>query len=78
MAFSSNGSVKKRFVIEVKMTDEKVIDWLHSNFKGSKYFRPSVNPKWKHQWRWRIQGQDAKDLYLKLKPLLKIKNTIEV
>lgn len=78
VAFSSSGVDKKRFVIEVKMTDESVIDWLHSNFKGTKYFKPSSNPKWKHQWRWRIQGQDAKDLYIQLKPLLKIKNHIEL
>ena|ERR1700761_7326465 len=75
VAFSSSGKGKRRFVIEIKMTSENVIDWLKETFGGSKFFRPSSNPKWQHQWRWRIQGQEAMNLYELIKPILKIKST---
>lgn len=73
VSFSSAGRGKQRFVIEVKMTAENVIDWLHQRFGGAKQFRPSKNAKWKDQWRWRIQGAEAVALYGRVKPLLKIK-----
>jgi hypothetical protein len=73
VSLSSAGRGKKRFVIEIKMTSEKVIDWLVSNFNGAKQFRPSTNPNWKDQWRWRLQGNDAIALYNQIKPMLLVK-----
>lgn len=74
VAFSSCGVDRKRFVIEVKMTSENVIDWLLKNYGGLKTFRGRQRPHHKDQWRWRIQGAAALSLYEELKPLLKVKN----
>lgn len=73
VGFFSSGKNSKRFSIEIKMTDENVIDWLVDTFGGYKQFRPSTNPKWKNQWRWRIQNNKAKSLYENVSQLLKIK-----
>ena len=70
--------LRRRFVIEVGMTSETVIDWLHANFGGSKRRLRKNNPKWKQQWRWRVQGPEAVVLYRRLQPLLKIKNKIDI
>lgn len=75
-AGDDKGKPRRKFTIEVKMTTEHIIDWLHQNYGGQKAFRPSTNPKWKDQWRWRLEGRKAKALYATLKPLLKIKNTL--
>jgi len=71
VGWHSSGKGRKRFVIEIKMTDEALIDWLCNTFGGHKQYRPSK--KWQDQWRWRIQNTSAVDLYEQLKPLLKIK-----
>lgn len=76
VGFHSAGRNRLRFVMEVKMTSEHIIDWLVEHFGGVKAFRPSSNPKWKDQWRWRVQNDEAKRLYLRVQPLLKIKSTI--
>jgi hypothetical protein len=75
-ASSQNGKPRTRFTIEVKMTTEHVIDWLKETYGGQKCARPSKNPKWKDQRRWRLEGGKAVALYARLKPLLKIKNTL--
>ncbi len=72
-AFQSQRAGYKLFTIEVKMTSESVIDWLCSNFGGLKTARPSTNPRWKHQWRWRLKGRKAEILYGQLQPFLKVK-----
>jgi len=69
----SAGVGKRRFVIEVKMTDEPLIDWLVATFGGFKQFRPKQNIKWKDQWRWRVQGKSAESLYAQVLPHLRIK-----
>lgn len=68
----------KRFVIEIGMTSENVIDWLVENFGGSKRTLRKRKAAWKQQWRWRIQCGEAVELYKRLRPLLKIKNEIPV
>jgi hypothetical protein len=73
VGYSSSGSGRTRFVIEIKMTSENVIDWLVEKYGGAKQYRPSRHPNWKDQWRWRIQGESAKSLYASIKPMLKIK-----
>lgn len=73
VSLSSAGAGKKRFVIEIKMTSERVINWLQNNFGGLKQFRPSTNPNWNDQWRWRLQGKDAIALYEQIKPYLMVK-----
>lgn len=71
--YFSVGKDQKRFTMEIKMTNESLIDWLVSNFHGTKTYRPSRNTKWKDQWRWRVTGKKAQALYELLKPHLKIK-----
>lgn len=68
-----NGNGRTRFVIEIKMTEERVIDWLVGNFGGCKQFRKRGKPHWKDQWRWRVSGKKAADLYERIKPILLIK-----
>lgn len=62
-----------RFIMEIRMTDEAVIDWVTDTFGGIKSYYPTKNPKHKDQWRWRVQRSFAMKLYSELKPLLKIK-----
>jgi hypothetical protein len=73
VGYHSNGNGGTRFVIEVKMTCERIIDWLKETYGGAKCFKPSTNPRWKNQWRWRIQGKAALALHKELQPLLKLK-----
>lgn len=76
VGFYSKGRGQKNFCIEIKMTEESIIDWLVNEYGGTKQFRPSKNENWKDQYRWRVQGKAAERLYVELKPYLKIKNTI--
>lgn len=79
VGFHSRGAGKtKRFVIKINMTDESVIDWLRSTFGGYKHLRPRVRPNWKDQWLWQVQNAEAKALYEQVRPLLKIKNTVDL
>lgn len=75
VGFRGNGDNTKIFTMEIRMTDEFVINWVIETFGGTHYFIKSKNPKHKDQWRWRVKGKSAKTLYLKVKPYLKIKNT---
>lgn len=68
----STGKGKHAFTIEIKMTQEHVIDLLVRHFGGTKTARPQPNG-WKHQWRWRVKGQRAVDLYASLRPHLLVK-----
>lgn len=73
IGFYSKGVGKgKRFQMEIKMTDEGVINWLLENFGGYKYYRRGKGTH-KDQWRWRVQGNFAYDLYNDVESLLKIK-----
>lgn len=76
VGYHSNGNGGTRFVVEVKMTYEPIIDWLKNTYGGAKCYKPSTNPRWKDQWRWRIQGKAALALYAKLQPYLKLKGFI--
>lgn len=78
IGFHGYGDGKRRFVVKVKMTDEAVIDWLQSTFGGYKHFEAKAKPHHKDQWCWRLQNGEAKEFYRRLRPLLKIKNKIEV
>jgi hypothetical protein len=69
----SAGAGRKRFVIEIKMTNEPVIDWLIDHYGGNKQARKPGKVGWKPQWRWRVQGDAALKLYERVRPLLKIK-----
>ena len=71
--FSCGVNRNHRFVIEIKMTCEPIIDWLQETYGGYKQYRQSTNPNHKDQWRWRVQGNKAIELYEELKPLLKLK-----
>ena len=54
-----------RITVEMSMTDESVIRWVHEilgvgtvnlNIKNKS---PSSKPHWKDQWRWRCTHRDA-------------------
>ena len=76
VGWHSAGRGTKRFVIEIKMTSEGVIDWLAQTFGGYKQHRPSNHDGWQDQWRWRIQNGDALRLYDEIQPFLKIKGQV--
>ena len=54
-----------RITLEISMTDQDVIRWVHEFVKcGSvtlniKNKSPSSKPHWKDQWRWRCPHRDA-------------------
>jgi hypothetical protein len=75
---SGGNGVKKRFVIEVHMTCENIIDWLKQNYGGSKRRRDKSTMPLANfdQYVWRIKDKAAKLLYQEVKPYLKLKNTI--
>jgi hypothetical protein len=66
------------FIIDIWMTDEATIDWLHENFDGKKYSRGKRRIHWKPLWRWRVQGDAAIALYLKIYPFLRIKRVYDL
>lgn len=71
-------NARYRFTIDVKMTDRIIVEWLAENFGGMIAFCPSKNPRWRDQWRWRKTGGPARELYAQVRPLLKIKNNIDM
>lgn len=73
VGFFSERAGKKVFTIEIKMTSEPLIDWIVSNFGGTKAFRKSKVASWQDQWRWKIRGVAAAQLYIALNPYLKLK-----
>ena len=54
-----------RIVMEMSMTDEMVIRWVHDTLKvgtvnlNVKNKSPSSKSHWKDQWRWRCSHRDA-------------------
>ena len=54
-----------RISMEMSMTDESVIRWVHdvlgvgTVIKNIKNKSPSSKPYWKDQWRWRCSHRDA-------------------
>jgi hypothetical protein len=73
IGMSSGGAGIRRFVIEVKMTDEMTIRLLHAAFGGNVITRTPANPLWKPLWRWRVTGTAARQAYQQLCPYLRIK-----
>ena len=69
----SKGKGYKCFCIEIKMTTQSLIMDLQKQFGGYIQYRPSTNPDWKDQWRWRVQGSSALILYEQIKPFLRVK-----
>jgi hypothetical protein len=72
----STGNGNKRFVMEISMTCEPVIDWLVKNYGGQKQFRPRRKAHWQDQWRWRLRGAAATNLFEQLRPMLIVKANI--
>ena len=54
-----------RIALEMSMTDEPIIRWVHEILKcgtvrlNIKNKSPSSKPHWKDQWRWRCSHRDA-------------------
>ena len=68
-----------RITLEISMTDEDVIRWVHDFVKcGSitlniKNKSPSSEPHWKDQWRWRCTHRDAYHVAKMLWPYSQVK-----
>ena len=56
-------SMSQRISMEITMTDEHVIRWVHEvlgvGTVGEKRYKTSYTVGWKKQWRWRCQFRDA-------------------
>ena len=56
-------SQSMRINMEITMTDESVIRWVHEvlgvGTVGEKRYKTSYTVGWKKQWRWRCQFRDA-------------------
>ncbi len=80
IGWHSNGTkahCKVRFVIKVKMTDLKVICFLHDNFGGTIYEEKDISKLGKlPQYVWRIHSKKALDVYKRLEEFLIIKKDL--
>jgi len=75
VGWRSNGANrKKRFQIDIEMTDEAVIDWLHAKFGGNKYHRKRHQrlnqTHFKPIYLWRLTGTAAITLYKSTESLM--------
>jgi hypothetical protein len=66
------------FRINIRITNEEVINWLHENFGGIKNYIPKRKSHWKDQWSWQVHGNEAIKLYRKIYPLLIIKRIYDL
>ena len=68
-----------RIAMEMSMTDEMVIRWVHkvlgvgSVSLNVKNKSPSSKPHWKDQWRWRCTHRDAYNLAKIIWPFAQVK-----
>lgn len=67
---------RPRFVIEIKMTCEPIIDWLINTYGGIKTYHLPKNIHHLPQFRWKVQYKKALELYSEVKPLLKLKGDV--
>ena len=68
-----------RIALEMSMTDEPVIRWVHELVKcgtvklNIKNKSPSSKPHWKDQWRWRCSHRDAYQIAKLMWPFAQVK-----
>ncbi len=68
-----------RIVMEMSMTDEMVIRWVHDTLKvgtvnlNVKNKSPSAKPHYKDQWRWRCTHRDAYQVAKLIWPFAQVK-----
>ena len=68
-----------RISMEMSMTDEMVIRWVHDILKvgtvnlNVKNKSPSAKPHWKNQWRWRCSHRDAYQVAKLIWPFAQVK-----
>ena len=67
-----------RFEIRITNTDLPALEWIHQRFGGYLYRLKNNCPIYKPCFQWWIADKRAKELYSKLKPYLKIKETLSV
>ena len=68
-----------RIALEMSMTDEGVIRWVHELLRvgtvtlNVKNKSPSSKPHWKDQWRWRCSHRDAYQVAKLMWPFAQVK-----
>ena len=68
-----------RITMEMSMTDESIIRWVHEILEvgtvnlNIKNKSPSSKPHWKDQWRWRCSHRDALSVAKLLWPFAQVK-----
>ena len=68
-----------RIALEMSMTDEGVMRWVHELVKvgtlrlNVKNKSPSSKPHWKDQWRWRCSHRDAYQMAKLMWPFAQVK-----
>jgi len=60
--------------LQISNTDQNLINWLSTNFKGLIYSYTSLkNPHWKKRFQWIAQKKEILDICIKIYPYLVIK-----
>jgi hypothetical protein len=70
----ANGRKPKTWTLEIAMTDESLVRLYHDTF-GVGTVIEKVLSGWsrKPQWRWRVTGDAAWEVYYALRPYLRLK-----
>ena len=66
----------KSFQIRISNTNPVILEWIKEIFGGTIYSLKTKNSKHSPAWQWWIADKKARELYVELKPYLKIKNTL--
>lgn len=73
ITFANNGKGRwPCLAIDVTSCDVELIDWLHSEFGGTKRTRKSTNPLWNDAYVWRVKKASAVRLLMEIQPYLRI------
>lgn len=69
----SSGGKRKRFTIQIGLTEHHVIKWLRDEFGGNLTEHQPPNGH-KMIWKWVLRGRPALELYEIVQTMLMIKN----
>jgi len=73
--FISNQNHPNSYIlkVEVNMTDENSIRWLHKTFGGHFNYNKKSNPRQKLQYRWTASGKDMANFIKLTLPFIRLK-----
>ena len=74
ISFQTQGeqnNFRKRFTMEVKMSEKPIIELFHETFGGWLMFKPRRKPHYKDLWGWRIGDKKAVIAFQELLPFLR-------